>query len=60
VIRIHFLLSCGYNYWQKADKEKALRYLVVIEKGLNSRGIEIFSAFYPDVPRCNKTSKARK
>jgi len=36
-----------------------LRYLVVIEKGLNSRGIESYSAFSPDVPGCATTGKTR-
>ena len=37
-----------------------MRYLVVIEKGLNSRGIETFSAFSPDVPGCATTGKTRE
>lgn len=37
-----------------------MRYLVVIEKGLNSRGIETFSAFSPDVPGCVTTGKTRE
>ena len=37
-----------------------MRYLVVIESGPNSRGIETFSAFSPDVPGCFATGKTRE
>ena len=37
-----------------------MRYLVVIEKGLNSRGVETFSAFSLDVPGCGTTGRTRE
>jgi predicted RNase H-like HicB family nuclease len=37
-----------------------MRYLIVIEKGLNSRGIESYSAFSPDVLGCATTGKTRE
>ena len=37
-----------------------MRYLVVIEKGFNSRGIESYSAFSPDVLGCVTTGKTRE
>jgi len=37
-----------------------LRYLVIIENDLNSRGIESYSAFSPDVPECATTGKTRE
>lgn len=37
-----------------------MRYLVVLEKGCNSRGIESYSAFSPDVPGCATTGRTRE
>jgi len=37
-----------------------MRYLVVIEKGSNSRGIESYSAFSPDIPGCATTGRTRE
>lgn len=37
-----------------------MRYLVVIEKGSNSRGIESYSAFSPDIPGCATTGRTRQ
>jgi predicted RNase H-like HicB family nuclease len=36
-----------------------MRYLVVIEKGSNSCGIESYSAFSPDIPGCATTGRTR-
>ncbi|HEY4035642.1 MAG TPA: type II toxin-antitoxin system HicB family antitoxin [Ktedonobacteraceae bacterium] len=37
-----------------------MRYLVVIEKGSNSHGIESYSAYSPDVLGCVATGKTRE
>jgi predicted RNase H-like HicB family nuclease len=37
-----------------------MKYLVVVEKGTNSCGIESYSSYSPDIPGCVATGKTRE